>query len=58
MYLASGETGGELAYLDEPTFVLPPTDRDGSGWSTVLVILAGLTAAASIGLRVRGARRT
>jgi hypothetical protein len=36
---------------------LPPTDREGSGWSTTLVILAGLTAAASIGLRVRGSKR-
>jgi hypothetical protein len=36
---------------------LPPTNRDGSVWTTTLVILAGLTAAASIGLRVRGAKR-
>jgi hypothetical protein len=36
---------------------LPPTNRDGSDWTTTLVILAGLTAAASIGLRVRGAKR-
>ena len=54
----SDETGNEFAYLDEPTYVLPPTDREGSGWTTTLVILAGLTAAASIALRVRGARRT
>jgi len=38
-------------------FVLPATNRDGSLWTTTLVILAGLTAAASIGLRVRGAQR-
>ena len=50
-------TGHEFAYLDEPSYVLPPTDREGSGWTTTLVILAGLTAAASIGLRVRGAKR-
>ena len=31
---------------------LPPTNRDGSLWTTTLVILAGLTAAASIALRV------
>jgi len=37
--------------------VLPETSRDGSVWTTTLVILAGLTAAASIGLRLRGARR-
>jgi hypothetical protein len=36
---------------------LPPTNRDGSFWMITLVILAGLTAAASIGLRVRGATR-
>ena len=36
---------------------LPPTNRDGSFWMITLVILAGLTAAASIGLRVRGAKR-
>jgi hypothetical protein len=36
---------------------VPSTDRDGSLWTTSLVILAGLTAAASIGLRVRGAKR-
>jgi hypothetical protein len=36
---------------------LPPTNREGSLLTTTLVILAGLTAAASIGLRVRGAKR-
>jgi hypothetical protein len=36
---------------------LPPTNRDGSVWTMALVILAGLTAAASIGFRVRGAKR-
>jgi hypothetical protein len=36
---------------------LPPTNRDGSVWTMALVILAGLTAAASIGLRVRGSKR-
>ena len=53
MYLGSDETGGELAYLDEPTFVLPPTNRDGSVWSTALVLLAALTAVAGVGLRLR-----
>ena len=53
----SSDTGNEFAYLDEPTYVLPETSRDGSVWTTTLVILAGLTAAASIGLRLRGARR-
>jgi hypothetical protein len=36
---------------------LPPTNREGSPLTTTLVILAGLTAAAGIGLRVRGAKR-
>jgi ELWxxDGT repeat protein len=49
--------GYEFAYLDEPTYVLPETNRDGSVWTVTLVILAGLTAAASIGLRVRGDKR-
>jgi hypothetical protein len=50
---ASDETGQEFAYLDEPTYGLPPTDRTDSGWSTTLVILAAVTAAASVGLSVR-----
>jgi ELWxxDGT repeat protein len=53
----SSDIGHEFAYLDEPTYVLPETSRDGSLWTAALVILAGLTAAASIGLRLRGARR-
>ena len=53
----SSDIGLEFAYLDEPTYVLPETSRDGSLWTATLVILAGLTAAASIGLRLRGARR-
>jgi hypothetical protein len=35
-------------------YALPATNRDGSLWTTTLVILAGLTAAAGIGLGVRG----
>ena len=54
----SSDIGYEFAYLDEPTYVLPPTDREGSGWTTALVILSALTAAASISLRRRLARRT
>ena len=48
----SDAIGNEFAYLDEPTYGLPPTNRDGSIWTTTLVILAGLTAAAGIGLRM------
>ena len=50
----SDAIGHEFAYLPG---ALPPTNREGSVWTTALVILAGLTAAASIGLRVRGAKR-
>ena len=39
-------------------FALPATNRAGSIWTTTLAILAGLTAAAGIGLRMRGATRT
>jgi ELWxxDGT repeat protein len=53
----SDAIGHEFAYLDEPTYVLPETNRDSSVWTTTLVIVAGLTAAASIVLRVRGAKR-
>jgi ELWxxDGT repeat protein len=56
LYMSAASTliGNEFAYLDDS---LPPTNRDGSVWTVTLVILAGLTAAASIGLRVRGAKR-
>jgi len=56
LYMSAASTliGNEFAYLDDS---LPPTNRDGSLWTVTLVILAGLTAAASIGLRLRGARR-
>ena len=54
MSVLSTLIGYEFAYLDDS---LPPTNRDGSLLTTTLVILAGLTAAAGIGLRVRGAKR-
>ena len=56
MVLYSDETGSEFAYLNEPTFVLPGTNREGSAWSTALVLLAAATAVAGIGLRIRGVR--
>jgi ELWxxDGT repeat protein len=52
----SDETGQEFAYLDEPTFGLPGTNRDGSGWSTALVLLAAVTAVAGVALRMRRVR--
>jgi ELWxxDGT repeat protein len=57
MRIESVETGAEIAYLDEPTFGLPGTNRDGSVWSTALVLLAAVTAVAGAGLRIRGVRR-
>ena len=54
----SDETGSEFAYLDEPTYGLPGTNRDGSVWSTALVLLAAITAVAGVGLRMRGASRS
>jgi hypothetical protein len=54
----SDETGSEFAYLDEPTFVLPETNRNGSAWSMALVVLAAVTAVAGVGLRMRGVRRS
>jgi len=36
---------------------LPSTDRKGSAWTTTLVILAGITAAAGIALRLRRGKR-
>ena len=53
MVLVTDETGSEFAYLDEPTFVLPETNRDSSVWSAVLVLLAALTTVAGVGLRLR-----
>jgi ELWxxDGT repeat protein len=54
---SSDETGSEFAYLDEPTFGLPDTNRDGSVWSTALVLLAAATAAAGLSVRMREAKR-
>jgi hypothetical protein len=53
----SDETGSELAYLDEPTFGLPGTNRDGSVWSAALVLLAAVTAAAGLTVRLREVKR-
>jgi len=55
--VTTDETGFEFAYLDERTFGLPGTNRDGSVWSTALVLLAAVTAVAGVGLRIRGVRR-
>ena len=47
------ESGFEFIYFDEPTYGLPLTNRDGSAWSTALVLLAAATAVAGVGLRLR-----
>jgi hypothetical protein len=57
MAMYSDETGSELAYLDEPTFGLPGTNRDGSVWSAALVLLAAVTAAAGLTVRLREVKR-
>jgi ELWxxDGT repeat protein len=49
-------TGYEFAYLDEPTWVMPSTNRDGTPWSTALVVLAALTAAAGLTARMRASK--
>jgi len=55
--MTSDETGFEFAYLDETTFGLPLTNRDGSVWSTALVLIATVTAAAGLTVRMREAKR-
>lgn len=47
----SAAIGNEFAYLVEPTYVMPSTNRQGGDWSTVLAVLAGLTAVAGVMLR-------
>ena len=56
---SSTTTGWGSTWSGVPVVIaeLPETNRDSSVWTVTLVILAGLTAAASIGLRVRGAKR-
>ena len=52
----SNATGNEFAYLDEPTYVLPETNRDGgvgTTWTIALSALALVTLAAGVGLRRR-----
>jgi hypothetical protein len=52
----SGATGSEFAYLDEPTYVLPETNRGGgvgTAWTIALSALALVTLAAGVGLRRR-----
>jgi len=53
-YMGNNEFGWEVAFFD---LSLPGTNRDGSAWSTALVLIAAVTAAAGVGLRMRGARR-
>ena len=55
-HVYSAATGSEFAYLDEPTYVLPETNRDGSmnsAWTIALSTLALITLAVGVGLRRR-----
>ena len=55
-HVYSAATGSEFAYLDEPTYVLPETNRDGgvnSAWTVALSTLALITLAVGVGLRRR-----
>jgi hypothetical protein len=47
----------EFSYLDEPTWVMPSTNRDGSPWSTALAVLAAVTAAAGLTVRLRATKQ-
>jgi hypothetical protein len=54
--MESSDTGHEFAYLDEPTYVLPETNRAGStssAWTVALSTLALITLAVGAGLRRR-----
>ena len=55
--IESAAIGNEFAYLTEPTYALPETNRQASDWSAALAALAGLTAAAGVMLRRRAQRR-
>jgi ELWxxDGT repeat protein len=47
------EVGMEYAYLDEPTYVLPATNRTNSMWGITLALAAALVAATGAVLRRR-----
>ena len=55
---ANDEIGMEYAYIDEPTYVLPETSRDGGASGGWIVLAAALTAAAGIALRRRETHRS
>lgn len=49
----SDETGATFAYIDEPTYVLPETNREATPWSITLALLAALVAAAAVHRRAQ-----
>jgi len=55
--MVSDETGSEFAWLDEPTWVMPATDRTATPWGSALVLLSALTAAAGLTIRVRAIKQ-
>jgi ELWxxDGT repeat protein len=57
MTISGAATGDEFAYIIEPTGSMPSTNSEGSPWSTTLVVLASLTAAAGLTLRMRAAKQ-
>ena len=50
---SDGIGGSEFGYLDEPTYVLPPTNGETSALVRVLVYASALTAAAGLALQRR-----
>ena len=51
--VTNDEMGAEFAYLDESTYQLPETNRNDAPLNSALVMLAALTAAAGLAVRMR-----
>lgn len=49
----SDETGGTFAYIDEPTYVLPETNRETVDWTRMLAKLAAMAAVVGVTLRAQ-----
>ena len=57
MTISGAATGDEFAYIIEPTGSMPSTNTQNSPWSAALVVLASLTAAAGLTMRMRAAKQ-
>ena len=55
--LTTDETDWEFAWLEEPSWVMPETNRNATPWSSALVLLSALTAAGALALRMRVVKR-